>query len=479
MYEMATGKLPFDADSPVSVALKHIQEEPIAPKVVNSKVSGVINQIILKAMAKSTADRYKNATEMLDDLNVALKDPDKASLKPASSVEAGATQVIPIIAMKDLESKVPNVRTKQPRRMTFVTQNNKDEEQVLNTNTQGSFEENKNKDGLNNKKEQKEKKFTKIYIICAIALAVILVIVFSIIIANKFKGTAPSQVSIYVPNVVGRKFDEVVEEYSKQGISVLQDKLEYDATQPEGYIISQTPDKGSSTNDKKIYVVVSRGQKLVTVPDVAGKDYKVAKYELETTLGFVMNMQEEVSTTVAEGLVISQDPKKDEQKPYGSTINVKVSKGDCKAKVLMPKVLGKTEADAKKTLTDLKLTVSVENGEDASKANGIVISQSYPENQELKEGDLVKLTINHVSKSKTVTLNLVELQGGTAPTDPTKTIDVKVTASIDGGPVNTCFDKTLLATQETATLTLNGYTSANIQIYINNVKVKDQVINFT
>lgn len=473
MYEMSTGKLPFDADSPVSVALKHIQEEPVPPNVVNSKVSGALNQIILKSMAKNTADRYKSATELLDDLYIALKDPDKSTLKQPSSVEAGATQVIPIIAMKDIDNnRVPNIRTKQPRRMTFV--NSKEKEIVEDLKP----EEQQTTDKVEDKKEVTKKKIAKIYVISAIALIVILLTVFGIIIANKLNGKPPVVETIEAPNVVGRKFTEAVEEYAKQGITVQQDKLEYDAVQPEGYIVSQTPEKGDPTTDKKIYVIVSKGQKLVTVPDVTTKDYKVAKYELETTLGFVMEMEEEVSTTVAQGLIISQDPKKDEQKPYGSTIKVKVSKGDGKAKVLMPKVLGKTEADAKKTLQDLKLSVTVEEGEDATKANGVIISQSYPENQELKEGDLVKITVNKVLVTKTVTLNLLELQGGNLPEDETATIEVTVTASIDGGAANTVYDKPLPATQATATFNIKGYKNANLQIYINGSKVKDQVVNF-
>lgn len=121
MYEMATGKLPFDADSPVSVALKQIQEDPIPPIDVNPNVSPALNQIILKALQKSTALRYQNATEVISDISQALLRPNSLILRPASSVEAGATQVIPILGNNEVPEAVPNLRTREPRRANVIS----------------------------------------------------------------------------------------------------------------------------------------------------------------------------------------------------------------------------------------------------------------------------------------------------------------------------------------------------------------------
>ena len=122
MYEMATGKLPFDADSPVSVALKHIQEIPIEPKQINPNVSQALNQIIMKAMEKSTANRYQTATEMLTDISIALAKPTSSLVaRPQSSIEAGDTQVIPTLNDSEDENLVPNVRTRQSSNRTAYT----------------------------------------------------------------------------------------------------------------------------------------------------------------------------------------------------------------------------------------------------------------------------------------------------------------------------------------------------------------------
>ena len=115
MYEMATGKLPFDGDSPVSVALKHIQEEPKPPIEVNPSVTPALNSIILKAMAKSTVVRYQSATELLRDISMALLKPNSLIVAKPSSVEAGATQVIPTISENEYklnDNVVPNLRNK-------------------------------------------------------------------------------------------------------------------------------------------------------------------------------------------------------------------------------------------------------------------------------------------------------------------------------------------------------------------------------
>ena len=485
MYEMSTGKLPFNADSPVSVALKHIQEQPVEPIKVNPNVSVALNSIILKAMQKLPSDRYQSATSMLADIYVALKEPDnKLIARNNSSVEAGATQVIPIVGMKDLDQNLnPNLRTRQSRRMRVVEDNNGDEvaQEINNENKNDiNSEDSVNEDVAqkSNKKKMTKSKITLIVVFSVLLLAV--AIYSGIKIYHHVQFQKEANKSIIVPDLVGRNFDEVVNEYQQQGITISKDKDEYSNDQKEGNIISQNIEKGTSTTNKTINVVVSRGQKMATVTDVTGKDIKVAKYELEETLGFKVEEDDVISTKVAQGIVISQDHKKDEQIPYGSTIKLTVSKGDGKATVLMPSVLGKTEDDAKKVLTDLKLVVNnVKYGEDNSQANGVVISQSYPQNQTLKEGDTVDITVNKLVVSKTVKVDVPSLlsTAGITASEGTK-VTVRVEASIDSGASNNVYNQSIDSTQQTISFDIKGYTDAKLQIYVNDKKVSDQTINF-
>ena len=472
MYEMATGKLPFDADSPVSVALKQIQEDPIPPIDVNPNVSPALNQIILKALQKSTAHRYQNATEVISDISQALLRPNSLILRPASSVEAGATQVIPILGNNEVPEAVPNLRTREPRRANVISTREAMKEEL-------PIEDSKSDEEISEepkKKDPKKSKKKKIIIISVIAAVVVIGAIVGILVYNNSKKQAEENKEIEVPNLVGRVYDEVVEEYSKQGIEIIKDKVEYSSEQPEGSVISQTPEKGTKTKDKKIKVVVSKGQKMVEVPDVTGKDIKVATYELEDTLGFKIEREDVVSEKVASGIIISQDAKKGETLPYGSTIKLQVSKGDGKETVVVPNVLGKTESDAKSALEALGLTVSVKYSEDKTKSNGVVIAQSYPQNQTLKQGTLVEITVNKILLTKTVTLDLLELQGGTASS--ADTINVKVTASIDGGAYNTVYNQSVDPSTKTVSVEINGYSNATLKVYLNSKQVKEFTVSF-
>ena len=465
MYEMATGKLPFDADSAVSVALKQIQEDPIPPIEVNPKVTVALNQIILKALQKSTTARYQSATELISDISQALLKPNSLILRPISSVEAGATQVIPTFNGEDYEEKVPNLRSREPRRANVISTRS-----ALNNEKREIEEENKELEA------PKKKKIKKSVIIAVILIVILIALVAGFLFYSHKKVNEDLNKEIEIPNLVGRSYDDVVEEYSKQGIEVIKDKVEYNSEIQEGNIISQSPEKGTKTKDKKVNVIVSRGEKLVEVPDVTGKDIKVATYELEDTLGFVVEREDVVSEKVATGIIISQSIKKDEKIPYGSTIKLEVSKGDGKETVTVPNVINKTEADAKKILEDLGLSVNVKYSEDNSKSNGVVITQSYPQNQTLKQGTLIEITVNKIQLSKTVSIDILELQGGT-PLDKEE-INVKVTASIDGGAYNTVFDKNLDPETKTVTVEIFGYKSATLKVFLDSKQSKEFSVNF-
>lgn len=459
MYEMATGKLPFDAESAVSVALKQIQEEPVPPQEVNSAVSPALNKIILKAMEKSTATRYQDASELLTDISMALTAPNGMQMsRVQSSIEAGATQVIPVINEEDV---IPNVRT----RTTTANSVGVRSAAASYTNKEAEVEAD-NEDEDDTIPTDDHKKAKKIFLICfavfmVIALSVCGYFVVKIVNSNK-------EEQIEIPEVVNKKYEEVVELYKGQGIEIIQTSAEYNVDVPEGHIITQKPDAGTKTTDKKIYVEVSKGTKLVKVTNVEGKNIKVAKYELENTLGFIVEEEQEVSDTVATGIVISQEFK-DEERPYGSVVKLKVSKGDGKETIVVPSVVGKSASDAKSQLEGLKLKVETEYGEDENKSNGVVIAQSYPQNSVLKEGDLIKLTINRRVVNKTVTVT--GIPEGTAQSD----ITVKV--SVDGGALNnTTFkydeDKNSLS------FTINGYERLKYSVSVNGAIIKSGEENF-
>ena len=450
MYEMATGKLPFDAESAVSVALKHIQEDPVAPRDINPTISAALNQIILKAMQKSTATRYQSASEMLSDISLALASPTSALMsKPSSSIEAGATQVIP--SDEDAENVVPNVRTR-------TTNGNRS----AYTPSSRSLDEDTMPDNENAKKnnKDKEKKKKTIVIVSVIIVSLLVIGVFGYFIGKIFRVEKEEEIEI--PELVGKKYEDMVEKYGPQGYEIIQKAADYSADYEEGAITAQNPIAGTKTTDKKIYVEVSKGTKLVMVENVEGKDIKVAKYTLENTLGFIVEEEKEVSETVAEGIVISQEYKEVER-PYGSIIKVKVSSGDGKERVFVPNVVGKNVSEAKSTLESMKLKVEIAYDEDANKSNGTVLAQSYPQNKELKEGDLITITVNRRVVNKTITV--------TGIPEGTEQKDIAVKVSVDGGVYNnTIFNYD--EEKNTLTFTIDGYEKVSYTVTVNGSTIK-------
>ncbi len=458
MYEMATGKLPFDAESAVSVALKHIQEQPVEPIVVNPNVSKPLNDIILKAMEKSTVARYQTATEVLTDISVALSRPNNGIIsRSSSSIEAGATQVIPVINETENENSVPNLRTRtSSTRTAYSTMQSRE--------TRNNVDENDDIEEVKAKKNPDKKK--KVITICAVIGVIVVVVgfVFGYFIRKIILNGKEEELEI--PYIIGRDLEEIKSQYGD--FEFIQSSSNYNTEYEEGQVITQKPEAGTKTTDRKIYVEVSKGTKMVKVTNVEGKDIKVAKYELENTLGFVVEQENEVSEKVAAGLVISQDYKEVER-PAGSVIKLKVSSGDGKTQVIVPNVVGKNVNDAKEALEKEKLKVEVEYGEDESKSNGTVLKQSYPQNSVLKEGDLIKITVNRRVVNKTV--NVSGIPEGTTQAE----IEVKV--SVDGGVSNkTPF--TYDSTTGTVTFTIDGYEKLNYSISVNGSVVKSGEENF-
>ncbi len=449
MYEMATGRLPFDAESAVSVALKHIQEEPIPPNEINPTINTALNQIILKAMEKSTAKRYQTATEMLSDISLALSKPASSLVsRPQSSIEAGATQVIPILSDEDSDKLVPNLRTRNSEGSRSAYTSQREAKPIE--------EEDKIDSNLKDKKDKKKNK--KVLIISLVCVSLVVICIFGYFIGKILRGGREEEVEI--PYVIGRNYDEIVEEYTAKGFQVIQTASEYNSEYEEGKIMTQKPDAGTKTKDKKIYVEVSKGTKLVMVESVEGKDIKVAKYTLENTLGFIIEQEDEISQTVAEGIVISQEYK-DVERPYGSVIKVKVSSGDGKERAIVPNVVGKNGNAAKTELEELKLKVEIKYGEDNTKANGVVLTQSYPQNSQLKEGDLITITVNRRVINKTVTVPNIP--------DGTKTSDIVVKVSVDDGVSNTTtFDYD--EEKNSISFTINGYEKLSYSVLINNTE---------
>ena len=466
MYEMATGELPFNAESPVSVALKQIQEEPKAPKEVNPEISDALNNIILKAMAKNTTDRYQTATELVEDLMVAKSNPNQKIIKSNSDVSTSATQVIPIIGMRDLEErKDRSENTAVPSRKA-ARRKNVIEENVDNDKKDGSEEE----DIFARPKKKRNKKL--MFTLIGIGVVCVGILIgLGINLLSKFNDDKKVTIT-EAPELLGKVYEEIKDEYKKQGLVISLEKYEYSGEYEDGQIMSQSIDAGKTLPSNRISVVVSKGAKLVKMINVVGTDYTVAKYDLEA-LELVPEFEFKTDDKVAENIVISQEIEPNTEIKAGDKVKIVVSQGNGKKKVIVPNVLTMTEKEATTTLQELNLKVNVNYSEDTNKANGVVLSQSQKQNAEVEEGSLIELTVNRIQKSKVVPIPVASFVEG----DTEEDVTLKVVAKVEGVS-NTIYEKKVSHPYNSIDVSVNGYTTATLSIYIDGTLKNTQNITF-
>ena len=314
MYEMVTGRVPFDADTPVSVALKHMQEKPEEPIEVNNHVPVAVNKIIMKALQKDATLRYQSASEMLIDLRKALKNPD------GDFVE-------------ELEYD-PTAKT-----------------QKINTDMYGNIKDELGKDSRG-KKEGKFKRFIKNH--KALSIVIGLIILFALSLGGTLgvlSITNPPEVEM--PNVVGLSKEEAQKAIEDAKLKFEVKSEEYNKDVEEGHVISQDPTYMEKYNKVKqgstVSVVISKGQEKTTVPKVVGMEKEEAIKALEDAK-LKVEVIEETSKKVEEGYVISQETDADTEAFAGDTVKIHVSTGTGIKQVTVESVIGQDEATAKSTL---------------------------------------------------------------------------------------------------------------------------------
>ena len=439
LYEMVTGRVPFDADTPVSVALKHMQEEPIQPIEINTHLPEAVNKIVLKLLKKDPMLRYQTATELLQDLRTALKNPSGDFVEEVDY---------------DSTAKTQRIYTDQYDRI------------------------NKNKA----KKENKFISFVKEHKILSsfIGLILLFFLAFGGTILT-LKVTNPKEVE--VPDVVNLTKEEAEQKIKDAKLVFEVESEEYDAEVEENHVISQEPKHMDNFNKVKegttITVVISKGTEKTKVPNVKGKQREEA-VELIEDAKLKVEVVEETSKTVKEGYVISQETNPDTEVNAGDTVKIHVSTGTGIKQVTMIDVTGKTEADAKKALENLKLVVNVGYSEENSKDNGIVLKQSTEVGKVVEEGTTVTITVNKLAEVKTVpiTVNVKSLLDGNIyetstdeETTDKKVKNVKLEVKVGN---DTIYSQTVKAS-ETAISAGNakGTGTTTVKVYIDGVLKND------
>lgn len=441
LYEMVTGKVPFDADTPVSIALKHMQEEPEEPIKLNKNVPFALNQIIMKALRKDPNDRYQNASEMIKDLNMALKRPEGGFVKEEVYTD-GLTRRIPIVD-EDMEKSYGRSASGYDM---------EDEEDLT------FFQAHK-----------------KVIIGGIIALAFVLIPLITLGITLGIANSS-SPKDVQIPNVVGKTRDEAKVEVENSKLKFVVAKEIYSADVEEGRVISQDPTYKADFTIKEgntISVVISKGKELVKMPKVIGAEYKNAETTL-TDLGLKIEKIEEISQKVEEGYVISQEPDENTEIESGATVKIHVSKGNGKKKFEVPDVVGKSKDEAQKALTELGMEVTIKEKEDINKSDGVVLDQSIESGSNSEEGTKITITVNKLAVDVEGVVNvkvkkLVDT-GKYTQYETDKTVEVEIIVQKGNEQKQTIYKKTVSVDTDNINATFSNKGNVNIIVRINGIQ---------
>jgi serine/threonine-protein kinase len=417
LFEAATGKLPFDADSPVAVALKQVNEPAPLPRQINPNIDPGLEAIIVTAMAKDPSARYDTAEEMRRDLLRVVQGRD-VTTTPAVPVEVGAaaagplqhTAVMPQVSGDSYEGATPSAaRRPQPRRravwpwvllavllvaggLALAASNgllgaqgvpvpgvvglSRADAQIAITEAGfvvGEIQE------INDKTAPTGQVIDQSPVPNATAekgSAIDLTI-----------SIGPKQVE--VPKLVGLTRDEAQQAITDLGFVPSVDYESSDKV-PVDEVISQQPEAGTPVDEgSTVAFVVSRGPKVAEVPGVVGMKKSSAEKTLKKA-GFKVSSSEQYDETVAAGLVISQNPNKGFEGTEGSTVSIVVSLGPKRSTV--PKVIGKTEAEARQLIEDAGLVAQVTYF--LSDGTGKVVEQTPAKDTKVTPGSSVEILID-------------------------------------------------------------------------------------
>lgn len=399
MYEMVTGRVPFDGDSTVAVAIQHLQDEMDPPSKYAPNLPISLEKIIQKCTQKSPDRRYDSMESLLIDLRKALLNPneDFVTLVPFSQDK---TRVLTDDEVNEIKKKTEAVKQDEPE----------PEEDDMSEYDDDMSEYDKDDDDaeegrfLNSKME-------KIVGIMRIVVAIIIVIIVVYILGSFFdvfhfgskKNNSKNDTlvsedveeSVVMIDLKGKTLDEAKTELKKLGLNVTEAGTEISDSYEKGQIIDQDVTKGETVKTgTMIKVTVSAGSeeenaKDVDVPDVTGKTAEAAMATLEDK-NLTVSREFEFSNDVPSGQVIRQDPKAGKTVKEGTKVTIYVSQGTESIKVT--DVRGKSEADAKAALSDFDVTTTTEHSDTVAEGN--VISQSISGGQYAEKGASITIVVS-------------------------------------------------------------------------------------
>ncbi len=420
LYEMLTGTLPFDGGNAVSIAIMKLEKDPIDCKIVNPDIPDNVAQITMKAISKEQYARYQSASDMIKDLEGALKNSSQG------------------VYLKDEKFNTKRIE-RSDRYMP---------------------------------KERKNRRRKTKNSILAFIIAILAVFLIGF---GTYSFMSGGRQEYQVPDLAGMTVEEAEAALSEANLK-LDKTIEFETSEEveEGKIISQKPGANQYVKkSRKIKITVSSGleEGEITIPLVEGIPEDEAESRL---LGYHLNVtkQEKEDETVPQGYVISQSPKSNTKVSKGYTVTLYISSGKAEEEqAIVPKLTGYTKAQAEELLKKSGLSLGSVSEEANSAQAGTVIAQNPSAKTGVLKGSSVSITVSKGQeqtaplKRKTLTI--------TIPDSSPDTVHIKVVAN-----GKTIHDKDHAKSEGTVDIEVQASKDASVQAYIDGKLVVDKTITF-
>ena len=366
LYEMVAGRRPFEGETAISVAMQHIEAEPVRPSMFNQSIPRSLETIVLKAMKKNQSERYQSATEMLIDLK---------KVYVGSEVSGAAEEPAPKkTVVKPAEEEATGVRR---------------------AGAQNSQKTKKEAPKPVKKSPKKNKKNDTLAILAGIGAAILIA---GAIFLGWFMTTGSSN-EIECPELINHTAEDALAliEGTKLKI-VIEDTNEALTADMEGIIIEQSPKFGKNIKENAT-IKVELGEppeETEKIPTVSGMMESEAIATLRAK-GFEVSVQVETSKEVESGRAIKTEPSTGTVAPIGSVVTLYISSGESEedAYTIVPSVLGRTEAEAKKMLEENDLILGEVQQVTSDKEKGIIVKQSEAEGNRVKKGKAIDIRVSN------------------------------------------------------------------------------------
>ena len=513
MYEMVTGRVPFDGDTTVSIAIQHLQEEMVPPSAYAPDLPISLEKIILKCTQKSPSRRYQNIGDLIQDLKKALVHPNEDFVTVVPLMNQDKTRVIS-------EQELNQIKRKQEDEYADNYDDTYEDEydddgydddgyDEYDGDEDGEYEDDyededyEDENAGNGLNPKMEKAITIMGIVVAIIIVFIIIYLvgsffglFKFGSSKKADTQAETQTQTQVQtesdseseeddadkvtmiDVRGMTYDDAKDALNKVGLGIFKNGTQSSDDYAEGEIVSQDVEKGEKVDkNTTVKVVISSGKGSVPVPDVSGKSSDDATSKLEAE-GFKVSTDYKYSDTVAQGKVVETAPSAGTSAQKGETVTIYLSRGPEGTE--MPNLIGQTEEQAKSTLNSMGCSVNVNTEYNTTQEAGKVVGQSIDPGVRVTSGTTVMIAISKGEPSYGYKATI------TAPSASGDTYVVSADITLTDSNGNTLFSQSVDISSFPYTLEKTGITGSDsgtlkITWNLNNGTQSDQTqsVSFT